>query len=58
MYNSLLTRLIVCTSFHVSSAKMTAGYIVGSLVGSFAIAYLCDTIVSDKKIFGGECNHT
>jgi len=45
--------LIVCTSFHVSSAKMTAGYIVGSLVGSFAIAYLCDTFISDKKVFGG-----
>ncbi|AQK79995.1 hypothetical protein Zm00014a_003724 [Zea mays] len=31
---------------------MTAGYIVGSLVGSFAIAYLCDTFISDKKAFG------
>ena len=56
MYNSLLTRLIVCTSFHPYAAKMTAGYIVGSLVGSFAIAYLCDTFISDKKVFGGECN--
>ncbi|PUZ37171.1 hypothetical protein GQ55_9G097400 [Panicum hallii var. hallii] len=25
----------------------------GSLVGSFGIAYLCDTFVSDKKAFGG-----
>jgi hypothetical protein len=48
--------LIVCTSFLASAAKMTASYIVGSLVGSFAIAYLCDTFVSDKKAFGGECN--
>ncbi|RLN41097.1 uncharacterized protein C2845_PM01G29250 [Panicum miliaceum] len=32
---------------------MAAGYIVGSLVGSFGIAYLCDTFVSDKKAFGG-----
>ncbi|RCV44830.1 hypothetical protein SEVIR_9G409600v4 [Setaria viridis] len=32
---------------------MTAGYIVGSLVGSFAVAYLCDSFVSDKKAFGG-----
>ncbi|CAN6208973.1 unnamed protein product, partial [Urochloa humidicola] len=39
-------------------AKMTAGYIVGSLVGSFAIAYLCDTFVSDKKAFGGSTPHT
>ncbi|TVU29830.1 hypothetical protein EJB05_21417 [Eragrostis curvula] len=31
---------------------MTDGYIVGSLVGSFAIAYLCDTFVPDKKAFG------
>jgi hypothetical protein len=36
---------------------MTAGYIVGSLVGSFAIAYLCDTFVSDKKAFGGQCHY-
>lgn len=25
------------------------------LVGSFAIAFLCDTFVSDKKAFGGDC---
>ncbi|KAL6861417.1 hypothetical protein ACP4OV_017117 [Aristida adscensionis] len=37
---------------------MTTGIIVGSLVGSFAIAYICDTIVSDKKIFGGTIPHT
>uniref|UniRef100_A0A0D9WL37 Ozone-responsive stress related protein n=1 Tax=Leersia perrieri TaxID=77586 RepID=A0A0D9WL37_9ORYZ len=39
-------------------AKMTAGYIAGSLVGSFAIAYLCDTFVSDKKAFGGSIPKT
>ncbi|CAN6297899.1 unnamed protein product [Urochloa humidicola] len=37
---------------------MTAGYIVGSLVGSFAIAYVCDTFVSDKKAFGGSIPKT
>ncbi|XP_052136125.1 uncharacterized protein LOC127754589 [Oryza glaberrima] len=37
---------------------MTAGYIAGSLVGSFAIAYLCDTFVSDKKAFGGSIPKT
>ncbi|KAF0902458.1 hypothetical protein E2562_016282 [Oryza meyeriana var. granulata] len=42
----------------VDSAKMTAGYIVGSLVGSFAIAYLCDAFVSDKKAFGGSIPKT
>lgn len=44
--------------FHDCAAKMTAGYIAGSLVGSFAIAYLCDTFVSDKKAFGGEFSLT
>ncbi|CAL5036365.1 unnamed protein product [Urochloa decumbens] len=43
---------------HAGPSKMTAGYIVGSLVGSFAIAYLCDTFVSDKKAFGGSTPHT
>jgi len=37
---------------------MAAGYIVGSLAGSFAIAYLCDTFVSDKKAFGGSIPKT
>ncbi|CAL4935750.1 unnamed protein product [Urochloa decumbens] len=37
---------------------MAAGYIVGSLVGSFAIAYMCDTFVSDKKAFGGSIPKT
>ncbi|GJN01104.1 hypothetical protein PR202_ga18340 [Eleusine coracana subsp. coracana] len=44
--------------FPFALPKMTAGYIVGSLVGSFAIAYLCDTFVSDKKAFGGSTPKT
>ncbi|EMS62840.1 hypothetical protein TRIUR3_00822 [Triticum urartu] len=32
---------------------MSGKYIIGSLVGSLGIAYVCDAIVSDKKIFGG-----
>lgn len=27
--------------------------IISALVGSFAIAYTCDHIISDKKLFGG-----
>lgn len=37
---------------------MAAKYIVGALVGSIGVAYVCDTIVSDKKIFGGEYHLT
>ncbi|XP_044444004.1 uncharacterized protein [Triticum aestivum] len=36
-----------------SRAAMSGKYIIGSLVGSLGIAYVSDTIVSDKKIFGG-----
>ncbi|KAM0947625.1 hypothetical protein DsansV1_C07g0069451 [Dioscorea sansibarensis] len=32
---------------------MAAKCITGALAGTFVIAYVCDTIVSDKKIFGG-----
>ncbi|KAM0882718.1 hypothetical protein ACQ4PT_032092 [Festuca glaucescens] len=32
---------------------MAAKCIVGGLIGSLGVAYVCDTIVSDKKIFGG-----
>ncbi|KAH1123054.1 hypothetical protein J1N35_006214 [Gossypium stocksii] len=32
---------------------MAAKYIIPSLAGSFAIAYLSDLLVSDSKIFGG-----
>ncbi|KAM0882712.1 hypothetical protein ACQ4PT_032088 [Festuca glaucescens] len=37
----------------VSEVPMAAKYIIGSLVGSCVIAYACDYIVSQKKIFGG-----
>ncbi|KAG5555683.1 hypothetical protein RHGRI_006359 [Rhododendron griersonianum] len=33
-------------------------YIIGSLLGSFAIAYLFDHYVADKKIFGGTTPRT
>jgi uncharacterized membrane protein len=32
---------------------MAAKYIIGSLAASSAVAYTCDHIISDKKIFGG-----
>ncbi|VAH99076.1 unnamed protein product [Triticum turgidum subsp. durum] len=34
-------------------SAMSTKCIIGALVGSLGIAYVCDTIVSDKKIFGG-----
>ncbi|CDP18635.1 unnamed protein product [Coffea canephora] len=33
---------------------MSAKYILSGLVGSFAIAYVCDHLIADKKIFGGK----
>ena len=33
---------------------MATKYIVSSLLGTCAIAYVCDYIISDKKIFGGK----
>ncbi|WOK91341.1 hypothetical protein Cni_G00032 [Canna indica] len=32
---------------------MTTGKIIGAIAGSFVIAYACDTLIADKKIFGG-----
>ncbi|OMO71457.1 hypothetical protein COLO4_28243 [Corchorus olitorius] len=32
---------------------MAAKYMISAVVGSFAVAYVCDQVVSDKKIFGG-----
>ncbi|KAL1351284.1 hypothetical protein HN51_015207 [Arachis hypogaea] len=32
---------------------MSAKYIISAIVGSFGIAYVCDSIISDRKIFGG-----
>ncbi|XP_010554837.1 PREDICTED: uncharacterized protein LOC104824447 [Tarenaya hassleriana] len=34
-------------------AASRAKYIIGATVGSFGIAYICDKLVSDDKIFGG-----
>lgn len=33
---------------------MAAKYIVSAVAGSFAIAYVCDVVIADKKIFGGK----
>ncbi|XP_004493502.1 uncharacterized protein [Cicer arietinum] len=32
---------------------MSGKYIISAIVGSFGIAWVCDTTVSDRKIFGG-----
>ncbi|CAL1385089.1 unnamed protein product [Linum trigynum] len=32
---------------------MSGKYVIGAIAASFPIAYLCDTLVSDVKIFGG-----
>ncbi|KAL6195972.1 hypothetical protein ACLB2K_031589 [Fragaria x ananassa] len=32
---------------------MSAKYIIGSILASFGVAYVCDTTISDRKIFGG-----
>nr|TKR84091.1 uncharacterized protein D5086_0000261240 [Populus alba] len=40
------------------SLSMSTTYIASALVGSFAIAYVCDHLVSDKKIFGGTTPRT
>uniref|UniRef100_A0A2P2JI56 ATOZI1 n=1 Tax=Rhizophora mucronata TaxID=61149 RepID=A0A2P2JI56_RHIMU len=37
---------------------MGAKYIIPSVLGSFAVAYVCDRLVSDDKIFGGTTPHT
>lgn len=38
--------------------KMSAKYILGAGIGSLAIAYVCDTLISDQKIFGGSTPST
>jgi hypothetical protein len=40
--------------FLVCSLNMAAKYIVSALMGSFAIAFVCDHFLADKKIFGGK----
>ncbi|KAL8150145.1 hypothetical protein V2J09_019953 [Rumex salicifolius] len=37
---------------------MATKYIIGSTVATFALAYVLDTTISDKKIFGGTTPHT
>lgn len=44
-------------SYH-RSLKMAAKYIIGSVVASFAVAYVIDKLVADEKIFGGTTPHT
>ncbi|KAF2307926.1 hypothetical protein GH714_033412 [Hevea brasiliensis] len=39
------------SGLHILS--MAAKYIISAVVGSFAIAYACDQLIADKKIFGG-----
>ncbi|KAG8094096.1 hypothetical protein GUJ93_ZPchr0012g21603 [Zizania palustris] len=38
--------------------SMAAKYIAAGIVGSFAISYACDHLISDKKIFGGTTPNT
>lgn len=33
---------------------MSAPKIISAIAGSFAIAYVCDHFIADKKIFGGK----
>ncbi|CAI9282169.1 unnamed protein product [Lactuca saligna] len=33
--------------------EMSGTKIIGALVGSFVLAFTCDYIIADKKIFGG-----
>ncbi|XP_077240079.1 uncharacterized protein LOC143880986 [Tasmannia lanceolata] len=37
---------------------MTTKYIIGSLVGAAAIAYVTDLMIADKKLFGGTTPRT
>ncbi|KAL6861641.1 hypothetical protein ACP4OV_017341 [Aristida adscensionis] len=37
---------------------MSGKYIIAGLVGSFAIAYLGDVVVAQKKVFGGTTPRT
>ncbi|XP_010260280.1 PREDICTED: uncharacterized protein LOC104599440 [Nelumbo nucifera] len=37
---------------------MAAKYIVGATVGSFAVAYVFDTLIAENKIFGGTTPNT
>ncbi|CAN4109238.1 unnamed protein product [Withania somnifera] len=37
---------------------MATKYILGSVFASFAVAYVCDVVIADKKVFGGTTPHT
>ncbi|EYU20744.1 hypothetical protein ABFS82_11G008600 [Erythranthe guttata] len=37
---------------------MAGKYIWSALVGTIGVAYVCDTIISDQKIFGGSTPST
>lgn len=33
---------------------MSTKYIIGAVAASFAVSYVCDLLIADKKIFGGK----
>ncbi|KAK1316759.1 hypothetical protein QJS10_CPA05g00796 [Acorus calamus] len=37
---------------------MTAAKIIGGVAASFAVAYACDVLISDTKLFGGSTPST
>lgn len=48
--------LLYCLTYiwNYCSFNMAAKYIIGSILGSFAVAYVCDELIAEKKIFGGK----
>lgn len=40
------------------SSSMTTIKILGAVAGSIVFAYVCDTLISEKKIFGGQLHYT
>lgn len=46
---------IVLSSFlGCCSLSMATKYIISAVLGSFAISYVCDQLIAEKKIFGGK----
>ncbi|URE19161.1 hypothetical protein MUK42_10472 [Musa troglodytarum] len=43
----------VSRATQIESSNMATGKIIGAIVASFAVSYACDTLISDRKIFGG-----
>ncbi|XVE75620.1 hypothetical protein DITRI_Ditri12bG0107800 [Diplodiscus trichospermus] len=37
---------------------MATKYIISSILGAFAVAYVSDLLIAEKKIFGGTTPHT